>query len=142
MWPLNSASGAQPSQAKPRLHRSATDSVIAGVCGGIAEYMQVDPSLVRLVFVIGTLWGGTGLVAYIALAIVLPIEQDAEAPATLTAERSRVLGGLVLIVLGSCLLVSTMGWFPWLSWNLLRPTVLILVGVGVLRATPSASDRG
>lgn len=50
-----------------RLHRSVTDRVVAGVCGGIAEYLAIDPSLVRIAFVVGTLWG-IGLLIYIVLA--------------------------------------------------------------------------
>ena len=64
----------------PRLHRSATDSVLAGVCGGMAETLGIDSSLIRLAFVIATLWGGVGVLAYIVLAIVLPIDQQAAAP--------------------------------------------------------------
>lgn len=63
----------------PRLHRSATDKVVAGVCGGLAEYLEVDPSLVRLAFVVGTLWGGLGLLLYVLLALVLPVGTN-EAP--------------------------------------------------------------
>jgi phage shock protein PspC (stress-responsive transcriptional regulator) len=45
----------------PRLHRSPTEHVVAGVCGGLAEDLEVEPSLVRLAFIVGTLWGGLGL---------------------------------------------------------------------------------
>lgn len=60
-----------------RLHRSRTDRVVFGVCGGLAEYFEIDPVLVRLLFVIVTLAGGAGVLAYIILAIVLP-EEGAE----------------------------------------------------------------
>lgn len=59
-----------------RLYRSRSDRQIAGVCGGIAEYLNVDPTLVRIAFVIGTLLGGPGLLLYIILAIVVPEEAD------------------------------------------------------------------
>ncbi|WP_243043101.1 PspC domain-containing protein [Dyella sedimenti] len=55
-----------------RLHRSLTDRKLAGVCGGIAEYLGWDPTLVRLLWVVLTLLGGSGVVAYIVLWIVMP----------------------------------------------------------------------
>lgn len=140
---FTSRSGGQPStsEATPRLHRSATDRVVAGVCGGIAEYVGVDPSLVRLAFVVGTLWGGIGMFVYIVLAIVLPVNQEGPAPAVFSAERSHALAGMVLVVLGGLLLAGNMGWTPWLSWNLFWPVVLILAGAGLLARTPRANSE-
>jgi phage shock protein C len=59
-----------------RLFRSTRDKKIAGVCGGIAEYFDLDPSLVRLGWIIFCFMGGSGILAYIACAIVIP--QDTE----------------------------------------------------------------
>jgi phage shock protein C len=55
-----------------RLHRSLTDKKIAGVCGGIAAYLGWDPTLVRLLWVVLTLLGGSGVLIYIVLWIVMP----------------------------------------------------------------------
>ncbi len=57
-----------------RLYRSRDDRMISGVCGGVAKYFNVDPTLVRLLFVAFALGGGAGLVAYIVMAIVVPEE--------------------------------------------------------------------
>ena len=57
-----------------RLHKSRTDKKIAGVCGGIAEYLHVDPTIVRLVTVMLVFGWGSGLLAYIICALVLPEE--------------------------------------------------------------------
>jgi phage shock protein C len=46
--------------------------MLCGVCGGIAEYFDIDPTLVRLVWVIITLMGGAGILAYIIAAIIIP----------------------------------------------------------------------
>jgi len=56
-----------------RLERSNANRVIAGVCGGIAEYLAVDPTLVRVVFVVLAFFGGIGLLAYIVLLILMPL---------------------------------------------------------------------
>lgn len=60
----------QPVQA--RLTRSETEKRIAGVCGGIAEYFDIDPTLVRVVFVLIALISGVGVLIYVVLWIVLP----------------------------------------------------------------------
>ncbi len=59
-----------------RLYRSRHDRQIAGVCGGLAEYFDVDSTIVRLVFVLVALMGGPGLVLYIILALVIPESPD------------------------------------------------------------------
>jgi phage shock protein C len=63
-----------------RLYRSTTDRMVAGVCTGLAEYFNVDPTLVRLLFVIFALAGGPGLLAYIVLWLVVPEEPTAAPP--------------------------------------------------------------
>ncbi len=55
-----------------RLYRSRIDKSVAGVCGGIANYFNIDPTLVRIIFVILTLMGGPGLLLYIVLWLVMP----------------------------------------------------------------------
>ncbi|HME13641.1 MAG TPA: PspC domain-containing protein [Candidatus Acidoferrum sp.] len=64
---------AYQSAPRKRLVRSSTDSKIAGVCGGLADYFDVDPMIIRLVWVVLFLCGGTGGLAYIILWIVLPL---------------------------------------------------------------------
>ena len=55
-----------------KLYKSNTDKKIAGVCGGIAEYFNIDATLVRLGWVVFSLLGGSGLLAYIIAAIIMP----------------------------------------------------------------------
>jgi len=57
-----------------RLYRSRSDRQIAGVCGGIAAFIHIDPTLVRLLFVLGLLLGASTLWAYIILMLVIPEE--------------------------------------------------------------------
>lgn len=58
-----------------KLYRSKTDKMISGVCGGLAQYFGVDTTLVRLVFALLVFFGvGSGLLLYIILAIVMPLE--------------------------------------------------------------------
>ena len=55
-----------------KLYRSDENKMLAGVCGGIAEYFGVDPTLIRLAWVVFSLLGGCGLLAYILAAIIIP----------------------------------------------------------------------
>lgn len=55
-----------------RLYRSRRDKMLAGVCGGIAEYFNIDPTLVRLGLIVLCAMGGSGILAYIIAAIVVP----------------------------------------------------------------------
>ncbi len=58
-----------------RLYRSNTNKVLLGICGGIGEYLNVDPVVVRLLWVIFCCMGGSGIVAYIVAAIIVPYQQ-------------------------------------------------------------------
>ena len=59
---------------RERLYRSRTDRVLFGVAGGMADWLDVDPSVVRLVWAILVLFGGAGLLLYIIAALVIPEE--------------------------------------------------------------------
>ena len=55
-----------------RLYKSNTDKMLDGVCGGIAEYFDLDPTVIRLAWVVFCAMGGCGILAYIIAAIVIP----------------------------------------------------------------------
>ncbi|MBA7697326.1 hypothetical protein ES703_105991 [subsurface metagenome] len=57
-----------------RLYRSQTDRMIWGVCGGLAKYFDIDPTIIRIIFVVLIFANGLGILAYIILAIVVPLE--------------------------------------------------------------------
>ena len=55
-----------------RLYRSKTDRVLAGGCGGLAQYFNLDATLIRVLFVLLAVLGGSGLVLYVAMWIIVP----------------------------------------------------------------------
>lgn len=55
-----------------RLYKSRIDKKLDGVCGGIGEYFNIDPTIIRLAWVLFSALGGSGIVAYIIAAIVMP----------------------------------------------------------------------
>jgi phage shock protein C len=69
-----------------RLYRCRHNRMLAGVAGGVAEYFDLDPSLVRIFFIVSIFFGGIGLLLYIGMAIIVPLEPaSAEVPGTANA---------------------------------------------------------
>ena len=63
-----------------KLYRSQTQRMIAGVCGGLAEYFNVDATLMRVVFLLLAVFGGSGIVIYIVMWIIVPDASKAPPP--------------------------------------------------------------
>lgn len=59
---------------KKRLYKSSKEKKICGVCGGIAEYFDIDPTIVRLIWILLIFGWGSGLLAYIIAALIMPDE--------------------------------------------------------------------
>lgn len=121
-----------------RLMRSETDRMIAGVCGGLADYLNIDPVLVRLAFVVLMLASGVGLAIYALLWIVLPTPSRGQpAIRIMDAEVGKATGngvsrfspaatvGIILILFGAFFLFSQFGWTNSVMWP------LVLIGAGL-----------
>ena len=59
-----------------KLYKSTTDKKVCGVCGGIAEYLNVDSTVIRLICVLAILFAGSGLLAYLIAAIIMPTNHE------------------------------------------------------------------
>ena len=59
-----------------KLHRSQTDKIIAGIAGGLGEHFEVDPTIVRLIFVLITVLGGSGVLLYLILWVLIPKDPE------------------------------------------------------------------
>lgn len=139
-----------------RLYRSPQGKMLGGVCTGLAEYFDIDPVLVRLVFLILIFQHGVGLLAYVVLWIAVPLKRDF-AHAVATADdagrqdeaamqspsagiemetgkrpglRSSLIGGIVLIVIGTMFLLDN--FLPGFDFADFWPLLLIAVGTGML----------
>ncbi len=139
-----------------KMYRSRSDRVLGGVCGGLAQYLDVDANLIRAAFVAFALLTGVGVVVYLVLWLLVPLEGEAEGSAREVAaagaaeiadkakelaqavKRSR-LGmaawvGLALILLGLLLLFWNLGllvWW-WRVWAVAWPVVLVALGLALL----------
>jgi phage shock protein C len=74
------------SEATKKLYRSRTERWLAGVCGGLGEYFGVDPTLVRVLFVLFALTFGSGFLIYLVLWIVIPLEPEGPGPVEILEE--------------------------------------------------------
>ncbi|TYQ16112.1 UNVERIFIED_CONTAM: phage shock protein C (PspC) family protein [Acetivibrio alkalicellulosi] len=138
-----------------KITRSRKNRVIEGVCGGLAEYFDIDATIVRLGFVISIFFGGTGIIAYIVAALVIPGEkkykpsnfynEDTESFSTEYDEdrdfsktmgdtgdyskkdRNKAFIGVGLIILGSVFFLS-----QFINTKFLFPVVLIVVGFAIV----------
>ncbi|MCD6551287.1 PspC domain-containing protein [Thermotoga sp.] len=119
-----------------QLKRSKKNRIIAGVCGGIAEYFGIDPTLVRLIWVLITLAWGAGLLLYIVAWLIMPEEgeeREEESKQFQNTEGLKILLGGLLIFLGIVLLVSA--FLPFLfnvSWKVVLAVLLVIFGVLLL----------
>ena len=143
-----------------RLYRSRTDTVIGGVAAGLANYMNTDPALVRVGWVVVALiTNGVGLIAYLVAWVAIPEEPKAsDADATLDADadvapavgatgsaeatkrrdtNAGVIVGVGLVLLGAWFLVRE--YLPPIDWSLVWP--VILIGIGVLVLVTSSRRR-
>ena len=132
-----------------KLFRSVDDNIIAGVCGGLAKYFQIDSSLIRIIFVLLAIGGGSGILIYLILWLVIPMEKGTEretdkdktkSVAKELDDRSSILDrrllkkgrkinilGVVLILVGLVSLWNQI--FPKLiDWEIVWPVILVLIG--------------
>lgn len=123
-----------------RLYKSRADRMIDGVCGGVGEYFGLDSTLVRIAWVLLTLFGGAGIILYILAMIIMPKNPSPEAkPASgpVRREANSKFWGILLVVVGSVWFLGNIGlpiwhhWW-WMAWDYFLPVVLILAGVAFL----------
>ena len=122
------------------LRRSRENRVIAGVCGGLGEYLGVDPVLIRIATVVLVFVGGAGIVAYMVAWLVMPdaAEDDvgprpAPRRAALPDDNGRagVIAGAVLVAVGGLLLVDLVAPVS-IDHRFLWPLLLIVVGATII----------
>jgi phage shock protein PspC (stress-responsive transcriptional regulator) len=135
-----------------RLYRSNRDKVIGGVCGGLGDYLNIDPVIVRILFVLLAIFGGSGVLVYIILWIVIPEEiytfgteqaaaspenpgndpKPAGMPAEGKSNNNTMIAGILLIAFGLLILIDRL--IP--AYNLWDFWPLALVAVGILLIKP------
>ena len=124
-----------------KLFKSDVNKIIGGVCGGLAEYFDVDPVIMRVLFVLLAFFGGSGIVLYIACAIIMPkkitLVGDQPGRAEARSANARKIFGIALVVGGAVILFTNLGFFSFLhiwdiSWSFVFPVLLILLGMAII----------
>ena len=146
-----------------RLYRSRVDRVVAGVCGGLARYTGIHPTIIRLFFVILALGQGVGILLYMLLWAILPYPDQTvmdAGPVEIAGMANRMAGdlrsvvrppaaqlGLVvgggLVIVGLYYLVRNLGLIPfWLDFDLFWPMLLVVGGLVLVFRWLGGSLRG
>lgn len=126
------------------LHKSATNRILAGVAGGLAEYFNVDATLVRLIFVVLSIYGGLGVISYLVLALIMPeANVSKKTPVTQIKEQLSEVGrdsrqrprsrgvAFFLISIGLIFLLQNLNLLPS-GWANTWPLILIALGLWLL----------
>jgi phage shock protein PspC (stress-responsive transcriptional regulator) len=124
-----------------KLKRSSTNKVIAGVCGGVGEYFNIDPVVVRIVWILLSFMpGAPGLLAYLICALIIPeddgfIYQDENNGSRTNTSNTPLFIGLAFIIVGGFML-SKIIWpqfaFKFMNFSKYWPILLIIFGIYII----------
>lgn len=132
---------------RKKLYRSRKNRIIAGVCGGLADYFNVDPTVVRFIFAAMVFGAGFGIGLYIVLWIVIPEEGSREKSGVegmandvrtvvqeggLSRTNGRTLFALLIILIGVGLLMNQIFPMHWFRWDFFWPVLLIVLGFSIV----------
>lgn len=123
-----------------KIYRSKTDRRISGVCGGLGEYFNIDPNIIRLFWLLLSIsTGGGGIIAYIVCSIIIPEDDNStiyyEDYNQSTFKNTATFIGLALIVTGSVLLMKIIWPQFYIKFHNFRkfwPILLIIAGIYIL----------
>lgn len=119
-----------------RITRSQADRLLTGVCGGVADYFSIDPTVVRLIWIFFTLFGGSGLLAYIIATLLIPDSKSQERYFKLDSLKSNPFWGVLFIFSGLILFLQydDIFYLFWASFwgNFINISIaFVLLGIGI-----------
>jgi phage shock protein C len=134
-----------------KLYKSRHDRMVDGVCAGIAEYVGIDTTILRVLWILSIFIGGAGILLYIAAMIIIPVNPEHLAsPKTGTivkpSQGNQRFWGMMLIVIGLIILLTNLGMFAFLHiWQIsltaLFAFLLIVTGLYFIFRTPVVREQ-
>ena len=126
----------EPRKSPRRFLRSRDDRIIAGVCGGLGSYFNIDPVIIRIAFAVSVLFGGLGILAYLAVAIFAPADDGTGGPGEggRGREIAQLLGIAVIAVIavsGFGVLVAGAAFVTGLGYGLPVAVVIVVIGIAL-----------
>ena len=139
--------------SRPRRLTRSRDHLLGGVAAGLAEYLDIDPTLVRVGWVLAVVFGlPLAVLGYLVLWVIMPAPQAKppknhsstldESRAGADRDSGALILGIVLIVVGALFLLPDIDFLPWFGWRLIHlawPILLILGGLLLLTRSSRAS---
>ncbi|MGB9824932.1 MAG: PspC domain-containing protein [Candidatus Hydrothermia bacterium] len=120
-----------------KLRRKRTGRVLGGVCAALADYFQIDVSIIRLVMVLLALYSGAGILFYILAWIIIPEEEvsgeektDTKDVSEPSNDNTKLLGGILILLLGILILIRNVVGFP--PFSMIWPAFLIVLGIWLI----------
>lgn len=139
------------------LYRSEANKVIAGVAGGLGEYFNIDPTIIRILFILLTVFGGSGFIIYIVLWLIIPSKSGASGNSSDTIrsnieemksktrsfaqslnkpegskENSKFWWAILIIIVGFFFLLNNFGLLEPLELDKFWPLILIIFGLAII----------
>ena len=127
-------------EMEKRLYRSQKDKVLAGVCGGIGEYFNIDSTIIRLLWLVSIFVFEIGVLLYIIAAVVMPKDEtenyfqvEEDSSRNVSKVKSEKLFGYGLIIIGILLMLDRLKVLRWFDLKTVFPVLLIIGGIMILR---------
>lgn len=140
------------------IYRSEDNKILGGVCGGLGEYFKIDPNIIRVIFVLLAVFGGSGFLIYIILWIMLPSKSQANigkdhlkenlhemkekvrqfahdfknSAQTGDKQKSKNLLAFIAVLLGIIFLLQNFGFGDLINLNKFWPLILIALGISIM----------
>lgn len=126
-----------------QLYRSNQNKVLGGVCGGMGEYFDIDPTIVRIIWFLA-IFTGVGIIAYIACWLIIPQksygslnsytnEFTEHRESSIDKEKTKRILGISLIIIGAVFMLDK--FFRWFDLDIIIPLIIIAVGAYILLNT-------
>lgn len=123
-----------------QLYRSNQNKILGGICGGMGEYFDIDPTIVRIIWFL-SIFTGVGIIAYLVCWLIIPLksyssysnystDSTPSRESSFDKEKSARILGISLILIGIVFMMDK--FFRWFDLDIMIPLIIILIGAFIL----------